>query len=111
MSKSDYKHELDIKFPFCLVDSDETQGKLILVPGWWWHSNTYALMRNEKKFEERDRRIDRSIQFIYSPLPRTPCPRFFERPRDSGARAGDALWKPWVDDETNRSLLGDRVFE
>ncbi|GAB6276116.1 MAG: DUF4954 family protein [Rectinema sp.] len=111
LSKSDYKHELDIKFPFCLVDSDETQGKLILVPGWWWHSNTYALMRNEKKFKERDRRIDRSIQFIYSPFAPDTMSEIFEGLAILERATGDAAMEALIDDETNRSLLGDRVFE
>jgi NDP-sugar pyrophosphorylase family protein len=110
LSKSDYKHELDIKFPFCLVDSDETEGRLMLAPGWWWHSNTYALMRNEKKFRERDRRIDHRIQFIYSPFALDTMSEIFEGLAILERATGEAAMASLADDETNRSILGDRVF-
>ncbi len=111
LSKSDYKHELDIKFPFCLVDSDETEGKLILAPAWWWHSNTYALMRNEKKFEERDKRIDHSIQFVYSPFAPDTMSEIFEGLAILERATGEAAMESLTDNENNRSLLGDRIFE
>ncbi len=68
LSKSDYKHELDIRFPFCLVDNDEKEGRLKLAPAWWWYANSFALMRNEHKLKDRDRRPDTRIRFIYKPL-------------------------------------------
>jgi len=68
LSKSDYKHELDIRFPFCLVDNDEKEGKLKLAPAWWWYANSFALMRNEYKLKDRDQRPDKRIRFVFEPL-------------------------------------------
>ncbi|MGB4572581.1 MAG: DUF4954 family protein [Rectinemataceae bacterium] len=68
LAKGDYRFELDIPLPFCLVDDDRTRDRLILVPAYWWTHNLYALMRNESKFKSRDGRRDKSIAFEYSPF-------------------------------------------
>lgn len=68
LSKGDYRFELNIPFPFCLVDNDYKRDCLVLVPAYWWTSNTYALMRNETKFVSRDQRTDKTIHIEYSPF-------------------------------------------
>ena len=68
LAKGDYRFELDIPFPFCLVDNDYKQDRLILVPAFWWISNKYALMRNEGKFHSRDARSDKRLRLEYSPF-------------------------------------------
>lgn len=68
IAKGDYKYELDIRYPFALIDNDEAHDRLTIAPGWWWYANAYALMRNEHKFKERDRRHDKSIAYEYSPF-------------------------------------------
>jgi NDP-sugar pyrophosphorylase family protein len=68
LGKGSYRYELDIPFPFCLVDNDYRKDRLILLPAFWWISNMYALMRNEKKFRARDGRFDRSLSIEYSPF-------------------------------------------
>jgi hypothetical protein len=56
LAKGDYRFELDIRLPFCLVDDDRSADRLVLVPAFWWTHDLYALMRNEGKFKGRDRR-------------------------------------------------------
>ena len=68
LAKGDYRFELDIPFPFCLVDNDYKHDRLVLSPGYWWTSNMYALMRNEAKFFARDNRFDKTLRFEYSPF-------------------------------------------
>lgn len=68
LGKGSYRYELDIPFPFCLVDNDYRKDRLILLPAFWWISNMYALMRNEKKFRARDGRFDRTLAIEYSPF-------------------------------------------
>ena len=111
LSKSDYKHELDIRFPFCLVDNDETEGRLVLAPAWWWHSNTYALMRNEKKFKERDKRIDKSIRFIYSPFAPDTMTEILAGLAILECATGKAAIESLVDNKENRRLFGDKILE
>ena len=35
LAKGDYRYELDIPFPFCLVDNDYKQDRLVLIPAYW----------------------------------------------------------------------------
>jgi NDP-sugar pyrophosphorylase family protein len=68
IAKGDYRFELDIPLPFCLVDDDRSQDRLILVPAYWWTHNQYALMRNESKFRSRDQRPVKLQTFEFSPF-------------------------------------------
>lgn len=68
LAKSDYRYELNIPFPFSLVDNDYRHDRLVINPAYWWTSNLYALMRNESKFKSRDKRIDKRLTFEYSPF-------------------------------------------
>lgn len=54
--KGDFLHELDIKFPFCLVSNEVNTNRLIVLPAYWFMYNMYALMRNTSKFMARDKR-------------------------------------------------------
>lgn len=68
LSKSDYRYELNIPFPFSLIDNDYRHDRLVINPAYWWTINLYALMRNEIKFKSRDRRINKKLAFEYSPF-------------------------------------------
>lgn len=68
LAKGDYRYELDIPFPFCLVDNDYRRDRLVLVPAYWWTANQYALMRNEGKFIQRDGRCDKRLRIEFSPF-------------------------------------------
>ena len=67
LAKGDFPFEMDIKFPFCLVSNDVKDDKLILMPGYWFLYNMYALERNAWKFEDRDQRLEKiqKIEFAY----------------------------------------------
>lgn len=68
LAKGNYRFELDLPLPFCLVDDDHSRDRLVLAPAWWWTSNMYALMRNEAKFQSRDKRVDQSLPIEFSPF-------------------------------------------
>ena len=63
LSKSDYPAELNIQVPFCLVSNDITNNRLIVMPGYWFMYNMYALSRNAWKYQDRDKRTEK-IQHI-----------------------------------------------
>lgn len=63
LSKSDFPYELNIKLPFCLVSNDVGSNRLIIMPGYWFMYNMYALARNSWKHEDRDQRTEK-IQHI-----------------------------------------------
>ncbi len=55
--------ELNIPVPFSLVSNDVTNDKLVVMPGYWFMYNMYALARNAWKYVDRDKRTEK-IQFI-----------------------------------------------
>ncbi len=68
LAKGDYRSELNLPLPFCLVDDDRTRDRLVLVPAYWWTHNLFALLRNESKFAARDKRIRRQLLLEQSPF-------------------------------------------
>ncbi len=63
IAKGDYPAELNIPFPFSLVSNDVTNDRLIVMPGYWFLYNMYALARNSGKYEGRDKRTFKN-QFL-----------------------------------------------
>jgi len=56
LAKGDYPAELNIPIPFSLVSNDVTTDTLIVMPGYWFMYNMYALARNSWKYVDRDSR-------------------------------------------------------
>jgi len=67
LAKGDYPFEMNISIPFCLISNDVANDKLILMPGYWFLYNMYALERNAWKFDNRDQRTEKiqKIEFNY----------------------------------------------
>ncbi len=63
IAKGDFPAELNIPVPFCLISNDVANDKLVVIPGYWFMYNMYALARNEWKYIARDRRTEK-IQLI-----------------------------------------------
>lgn len=63
LTKGDYPAELDMPFPFALVSNDVTHDRLVIMPGYWFLYNLYALARNSWKYVDRDKRKEK-IQHI-----------------------------------------------
>lgn len=63
IAKGDYGNELNIPIPFSLVSLDNANDKIIVMPGYWFMYNMYALARNAWKYIDRDKRPDKT-QFI-----------------------------------------------
>ncbi len=68
LAKGDYPYELDIKLPFSLVSNDVSNDQLIVMPGYWFTYNMYALSRNTWKYEDRDRRTEKIQKVEYDYL-------------------------------------------
>ncbi|MEO8412249.1 MAG: DUF4954 family protein [Ginsengibacter sp.] len=60
LAKADFPNELNISLPFCLVSNDESNDKLVIMPGYWFMYNMYALARNTWKYANRDRRTEKT---------------------------------------------------
>jgi Domain of unknown function (DUF4954) len=59
INKGAYPAELDIRIPFCLISDDVSNNRLVIVPGYWFMYNLYALTRNEWKYGARDLRTEK----------------------------------------------------
>lgn len=68
IAKSDFPAELNIPIPFCLVSNDVANDKLIVMPGYWFMYNMYALARNEWKYIARDKRTEKIQRIEYDYL-------------------------------------------
>jgi hypothetical protein len=67
LAKADYKHSMNIPFPFSLVSDNDKLDRLEILPAYWWRHNMYALERNTWKFKHRDARkvIGQSFEYNY----------------------------------------------
>jgi NDP-sugar pyrophosphorylase family protein len=67
LNKGDYNHELNIPIPFSLISIDYTKDELVVMPGYWFLYNFYALARNAWKYQDRDKRknIDQYFEYDY----------------------------------------------
>ena len=65
IAKGDFPAELNIPLPFSLVNNDVSRDRLVVMPGYWFLYNLYALARNESKYSARDKRTDKSIYYEY----------------------------------------------
>ena len=70
LAKGAYPAEMNIRLPFSMVSNNEKDGRLEIVPAFWWLYNMYALARNSWKYKTRDRRVTKvqNIEFdTYAP--------------------------------------------
>ena len=67
LAKADYPAELNITIPFSLVSNDAANDRLIVMPGYWFMYNMYALSRNTWKYVDRDMRMEKiqTIEYDY----------------------------------------------
>jgi hypothetical protein len=65
LTKGDYPTELNVPFPFSLISNDVTNDRLVIMPGYWFLYNLYALARNSWKYVDRDKRTERFQQLEY----------------------------------------------
>ncbi len=63
IAKGDFPAELNISIPFSLVSNDVSKDELVIMPAYWFMYNMYALERNAKKYNDRDKRTEK-IQLI-----------------------------------------------
>ena len=78
IAKGDYPCELDIKIPFCLLNNDAANDKLVIMPAYWFMYNMYALARNAGKYADRDNRIHKIQHIEYDYLAPDTVNEIFE---------------------------------
>lgn len=65
LAKGDYPYELNIPIPFSLISNDQSRNELVIMPGYWFLYNMYALARNSWKYADRDKRTDKTQLIDY----------------------------------------------
>ncbi len=68
ITKGDYPYEINLPFPFTLLIHDFSKDKLVVMPGYWFMYNMYALARNVWKFPHRDERNEKIHHIEYDYL-------------------------------------------
>lgn len=106
--KGDFLHELDIKFPFCLVSNEVHTNRLVIVPGYWFLYNMYALMRNTSKFHARDKRKFKNQYIEYDVLAPDTVNEMFEALREIEKAVGRACSS--IGDDADLLLTGKAVL-
>jgi hypothetical protein len=95
LAKADFPAELNIQIPFSLVSSNVAEDKLVIIPGYWFMYNMYALARNEWKYINRDRRTIKIQRIEYKYLAPDTINELFDslkmleqlKPTDTGTAA------------------------
>jgi hypothetical protein len=60
LAKGDYPSEMNIRIPFSLISNEVSTDELVVMPAYWFLHNMYALARNSWKYQDRDKRIDKT---------------------------------------------------
>ncbi len=68
LAKGAYPAEMNIRLPFSMVSNNETEGRLEVLPAFWWLYNMYALARNSRKYRTRDKRITKVQNIEFDPF-------------------------------------------
>lgn len=91
LAKGDYPSELNIPIPFSLVSNDESSNQLLVMPGYWFMYNMYALARNAWKYIDRDQRTDKTQVLEYDFLAPDSVNELFDALRLFEDSTGKAL--------------------
>jgi hypothetical protein len=67
LAKASYPCELDITLPFSLVSMSDDQSVVQVMPAYWFQHNMFAVVRNARKYRDRDRRVvkDQNIEYDF----------------------------------------------
>src|SRR5262245_11078883 len=78
LTKGDYPAELNVPIPFALISNDVSRDVLVIMPGYWFSYNMYALARNSGKYESRDKRSFKNQYLEYDYLAPDSVNEMFE---------------------------------
>lgn len=110
LSKGDYNYELNIPIPFSLISNDPLKDELIIMPGYWFLYNFYALARNAWKYVDRDKRKYKTPIFEYDYLAPDSVNELFKAREIIAIAVANAHLKkekqPELQDESKLMALG-----
>ncbi|MEI9946682.1 MAG: DUF4954 family protein [Chitinophagaceae bacterium] len=109
IAKGDFPAELNIPIPFSLVSNDVSNDKLLIMPGYWFMYNMYALARNSGKYESRDRRVDKTQYLEYDYLAPDTVNEMFDALETMKIAVGKSHKKNSTDEQALK--LGEKLLE
>lgn len=109
IAKGDFPAELNIPIPFSLVTNDVSNDKLVIMPGYWFMYNMYALVRNAGKYPQRDKRKIKTQHLEYDYLAPDTINELFDALRILKIAVGKAQ-KPTSSDE-QALKAGEKILE
>ncbi|MGM0674605.1 MAG: DUF4954 family protein, partial [Spirochaetota bacterium] len=98
VSKGHYPAELDIPFPFALVNNNTAEDRLEIMPAFWWTHNMYALARNSWKFSARDRRKHKTQHIEFNAFAPDTVEEIIEARRLLASWSAEASGESWSND-------------
>jgi hypothetical protein len=112
IAKGDFPAELNIPIPFSLVSNDVSNNKLLIMPGYWFMYNMYALARNAGKYASRDKRTDKSILLEYDYLAPDTVNEMFDGLETMKKAVGTTFYKGKTPaSEETLIRLGEKILE
>jgi NDP-sugar pyrophosphorylase family protein len=109
MAKGDFPAELNITIPFSLISNDVSKDKLVIMPGYWFMYNMYALARNAGKYSSRDQRIDKTQLLEYDFLAPDSINELFDGIEVLKKAVGKSQKKNSTDEQAIK--LGEKLLE
>jgi len=103
LAKGDYPAELNVPIPFALVNNDVSRDRLVIMPGYWFMYNMYALARNAGKYDQRDGRPVRAQYLEYNYLAPDSVNEIFDALTEIEYAVGKAYFL-----KENKTILPDR---
>jgi hypothetical protein len=111
VAKGDYPAELNVSVPFSLVSNDVASDTLLVMPGYWFMYNMYALARNSWKYSDRDKRTEKKQLIEYDFLAPDTINEIIDA-LDLFRRATGEAWKAKFDDaKGDASAIGHELLE
>jgi hypothetical protein len=112
IAKSDFPAELNIPIPFSLVNNDVGNNKLVIMPGYWFMYNMYALARNAGKYATRDKRTEKLIEFEYDYLAPDTVNELFDSLEVMKKSVGETMAKEKNKTSEEAAIrLGEKLLE
>ncbi|MGF7230678.1 DUF4954 family protein [Arachidicoccus sp.] len=101
LAKGDYNYELDIPLPFSLISIHPVRNSLVIMPGYWFLYNMYALARNAWKYVDRDQRNEKLQLIEYNFLAPDTINEMFSTLKSLEIFTGRAYFKSIQKDKKN----------
>lgn len=109
IAKGDYPFEINLPLPFSLLINDLSRDRLLVMPGYWFIYNMYALARNAWKHPNRDKRTDKTQRLEFDYLAPDSVEEMFTALDLMEYYTGKALMER--EGKTGTTFHGDRVRE